>query len=126
MPSPDRVAALISCVIQQRLTEALETFYHPDCTMRENNAPPRIGRATSLERQRRNAALGTQMLELTAASCLIDGDRVAIEWHAEWRLPDGKRIRIEEVAMQQWQGDVILHERFFYDPRPLGPLIEYV
>ncbi len=63
------------------------------------------------------------MPELRPASCLIDRDR-AIEWHTEWVLPDGLRIRIEEVVLQQWQGELILHECFFYDPRPLGPLAE--
>src|SRR5688572_10404303 len=105
MPSPERVAELIRYVTEHRLVEALEHFYHPDSTMQENLAAPRIGRAVSIERQKRNAGLAAEILELRAVSCLIDGDRVAIEWHAEWRLPDGTQQRIEEVALQIWEGD---------------------
>jgi hypothetical protein len=126
MPTAERVADLIRHVEARRLVEALEAFYHPHSTMRENSAPPRIGRAASIERQRHNNTLGAEVLELRAASVLIDGDRAAIEWHGEWVLPDGRRHRIEEVALQSWEGDRILHERFFYDPRPLGDLAEPV
>lgn len=126
MPSPERVAELIRYVTEHRLVEALEHFYHPDSTMQENIAPPRIGRAVSIERQKHNAGLMAEILELRAASCLIDGDRVAIEWYAEWRLPDGSQQRIEEVALQVWDGDRIIQERFFYAPRPLGAWIEFV
>jgi len=125
MPTPERVGDLIRYVTGLRLVEALEEFYHPDSTMQENMAAPRIGRAVSIARQKRNAALAADVLELRAASCLIDGDRVAIEWHAEWRMPDGTQQRIEEVALQVWKGDRIIRERFFYDPRPLGAWIAF-
>jgi hypothetical protein len=29
---------------------------------------------------------------------------------------DGKTRRFEELAHQHWEGDVIVRERFFYDP----------
>jgi hypothetical protein len=28
-------------------------------------------------------------------------------------------VRVEEVALQTWKGDRIIHERFFYDMSPL-------
>lgn len=122
MPSSDRVAALIALVEAGRFVEALEGFYHEDATMRENNAPPRTSRAESIARQRRNADLGARIEAVKANAVLVDGDRSAIEWHAAWQFDDGRRYRIEEVALQRWQGDRIIEERFFYDPAPLGDL----
>jgi hypothetical protein len=33
-------------------------------------------------------------------------------------------VRIEEIALQQWRGDRIVHERFFYDPSPVVAAIQ--
>lgn len=86
--------------------------------MQENCDPPRIGLACSIERQKA-ARAGTKIIhEVRAASVVHDGNVAAIEWHAEWTLTNGARIRIEEVALQVWHGDRIIHERFFYDPTP--------
>ena len=30
-------------------------------------------------------------------------------------LKDGKRNMMEEVAVQKWKGDQIIHERFYYN-----------
>jgi len=30
--------------------------------------------------------------------------------------PSGKSMRIDEVALQEWRGDLIFRERFFYEP----------
>jgi len=57
-----------------------------------------------------NSFAGVRALKVFFPSC---------EWHAEWTLVWGQRIRIEEVAVQGWKGDRIIRERFFYDPTPL-------
>ena len=41
---------------------------------------------------------------------------VAIHWIFELTDKSGKVHRIDEVALQEWRGDKILRERFFYDP----------
>lgn len=119
MPDRKRVESLVQHTVEGRLIEALETFYHEDVVMQENNLPPRIGLAASIERQKMAKAAAMEIHEIKAASVLIDGDRAAIEWHAEWTLPNGTRVRVEEVALQTWKDDRIIHERFFYDMSPL-------
>ena len=47
---------------------------------------------------------------------LIDGDRVAIHWIFDFTLPDGSTRRFDEMALQTWRGELIVRERFFYDP----------
>lgn len=119
MPDRARVEALVGYVIENRLIEALEEFYHEDSTMQENCLPPRIGRRESIERQKVAQAMTAMIHEVRAVSILIDGDTVIIEYHAEWTLVSGQRVRIEEIALQEWRGDRIIRERFFYDPSPL-------
>ena len=49
-------------------------------------------------------------------SSVVEGDRVAIHWIFELTDQSGKVHRIDEVALQEWRGDRIFRERFFYDP----------
>jgi ketosteroid isomerase-like protein len=49
-------------------------------------------------------------------SSVVEGDRVAIHWIFELTDKSGKVLRVDEVALQEWRGDRISRERFFYDP----------
>ena len=41
-------------------------------------------------------------------------------WIFELTEKSGKSARVDEVAMQEWRGDRIFRERFFYDPSTLS------
>lgn len=34
----------------------------------------------------------------------------------EFTRPDGKMLRMDELALQRWRGEKVVEERFFYDP----------
>jgi hypothetical protein len=44
MPDTVRVRAFIALVENGRYVQAIEEFYHPDASMQENTAAPRLGR----------------------------------------------------------------------------------
>jgi ketosteroid isomerase-like protein len=119
VPDRETVEQLIRYTVEGRAEAALLAFYAEDVIIQENNQPPRIGRAASLARNA-DAAQWTQAVhEISVPRVLIDGNLVVIEWHAEWTLSNGERVRIEELALQSWEGDRVVFERFFYDPTPL-------
>ena len=55
-------------------------------------------------------------LTSTCVASVVEGDRVAINWVFEFTYHSGKTARFDEVALQEWRGDKIFRERFFYDP----------
>lgn len=116
MVARSRIDSLIQYTIENRLIEALNEFYHPHTVMQENCQAPRVGLATSIARQQAAQNMTAKIHEVKAVSVVHEGDRVAIEWHADWTLHNGARVKIEEIALQLWDGDRIVHERFFYDP----------
>ena len=87
--------------------------------MQENAAPPRVGRDLLVARER---VVLEQMSHVysKAISSVLDGDRVAIHWIFELTDKSGKVRRVDEVALQEWRGDRIFRERFFYDPSAQG------
>ena len=108
-------------VLSGRHDQAILDFYHPDASMQENQAPPRVGRDRLVAEERATMArfreIGTELLE----DPLVDGDRVAIRWRFTFTPADGPPLTMEELALQRWLGDRIAEERFFYDPRQMRP-----
>ena len=116
MPSRARVAALIAMVEEGKFVEAIEEFYTEDATMQENCEPPRGGRDRLVEGERKVLAAHKEARTLPGSSFVLDGDQVVIRWTFVFTRHDGRSFRMEELALQQWRGDRIAEERFFYDP----------
>lgn len=116
MPAKQRVEALIALVEQDRFVDALQEFYADDAVTQENDAPPRIGLAVLIERERQVLASLKRMHTLPVEWFFVEGDRSVIHWVFEFEDHQGRRFRFEEVATQLWRGDKIVKERFYFDP----------
>jgi hypothetical protein len=121
MPSRDRVLAFVALVEAARYVEALEGFYHPDATMRDNQQPPRVGLARLIADETATMARFAAMKTDPVTDLLIDGDKVMIRWRFTFTPAEGPAMILEEIALQRWAGDRIAEERFFYDPRQTRP-----
>jgi ketosteroid isomerase-like protein len=115
MPSRPRLDEFIAVVESGDHAGAIERYYTEDASMQENAAPPRLGRDGLVERERGVLARMTHVYS-KAMSSVLEGDHVAIHWIFELTEKSGDVRRLDEVALQQWRGDRIFRERFFYDP----------
>jgi ketosteroid isomerase-like protein len=100
MPTRARLDEFIAAVVSGDHAGAIERFYTEDASMQENAAAPRVGRDVLVAHER----------------AVLEGDRVAINWVFEFVYHSGKTGRFDEVALQEWRGDRVFRERFFYDP----------
>lgn len=124
MPSRSRVEAFIAMVESEDHVAAIENFYHPDATMQENGLPPRVGRDTLMERERKTLARIARVHTHKVTTFLVDGDNVAVRWTFDFTERDGITRRLEELALQHWRGDRIQTERFFYDTATAWQVVE--
>ena len=115
MPSRARLDEFIAVVEAGDHAGAIERYYTEDASMQENAAPPRVGRDV-LVAQERATLERVKTVVSTCVSSILEGDRVAINWIFDFTYLSGKTARIDEVALQEWRGDRIFRERFFYDP----------
>jgi ketosteroid isomerase-like protein len=115
MPSRARVDEFIAAVESGDHAGAVERYYTEDATMQENTAPPRQGRDKFVAHEREVMARMAK-IHSKAVSSVVEGDRVAIHWNFEMTDKSGKVRRFDEIAYQEWRGDRIFRERFFYDP----------
>ena len=99
-----------------QIFEALEQYYHEDVVVIDGNEPPREGKA--VQRKALQDWLG-MVKEMhgggtTAITANEETGVTMVESWTEITTQDGNRFKMEEVGVQQWKGDKIIHERFFY------------
>lgn len=118
-PSADQVRAFIRHVERQDYCAAVMQFYHEHAVSQDNQGLLRAGR---------NAILAHVMDILTrfgrvparrVKNYAINGQTVFINWQFELPRRDGSFVTLDEVAMQIWDGDRIVRERFYFDPAQL-------
>ncbi len=115
MPSRARLDEFIRVVESGDHAGAIERYYTDDASMQENTTPPRVGRDTLVAHERGILARMRHVYS-KAVTSVVEGDRVAIHWIFELTDETGKVHRVDEVALQEWRGDRIFRERFFYQP----------
>ena len=114
MPSRARLDEFIAAVVSGDNAGAIERFYTEDASMQENAAAPRVGR-DGLVAHERAVLERVESVTSTCVASVVEGDRVAINWVFEFVYKSGKTGRFDEVALQEWRGDRVWRERFFYD-----------
>jgi hypothetical protein len=114
MPSRERVEAFIASVVGGDHVRAIADFYHENASMQENLQTPRQGRAHLMAHEAR-VLERTKMHTHPNPLFLVDGDNVVINWIFDATGKDRITRRLNELALQRWEGDRIAEERFVYD-----------
>jgi ketosteroid isomerase-like protein len=115
MPTRERLNEFIALVETGDHVGAIQRYYTEDSSMQENAAPPRVGRNVLVAHESAVLARMSHVYS-KAVTSVVEGDRVAIHWIFELTEKSGKVLRFDEIALQEWRGDRIFRERFFYEP----------
>ena len=109
------VDELIDMVERGHFLEALLHFYASDAEVQENDQPPRVGIKALVANEKAVLAAFKSMTGQALVS-FVKGDRAVIRWAFEFIAGDGVVIRLDEIALQTWRDEKIVHEKFYYDP----------
>ena len=121
MPRAATLEAFIAVVESGAHVKAIEDFYAENASMRENQAEPRRGRPVLMANEAAVLARTASVVSKCVRPALVNGDHVVIRWIFDFTGKDGRRMHIEELAWQRWEGDRIAEEEFFYDPAQMRP-----
>lgn len=119
MPSLEVLHRFIAKVESNAHVEAIEAFYAPQASMQENEMPPRVGRDTLVAHETAVLSRMRSVKSGCVRPVFVDGDQVVIRWVFEFEAHDGTKTRMDELAYQRWEGDRVVEEKFYYDPRQL-------
>jgi hypothetical protein len=89
--------------------------------MRENQAPPRIGRDAHVANERKVMARAKSVQSKCIRPVFVSGDWVVLRWNFRFEWPDGTVTEMDELAYQRWEGERIAEETFYYDPAQKVP-----
>ena len=117
MPDRHVVEAFAAAVESNDHVGAIQRFYAPDASTRENQNRPRKGRDMLAAREAAVLASVAGVETTRLSPIFIDGDRSAIHWRFEFTPKDNGPAKVmEEIALQTWRGNELIEEHFFYDP----------
>jgi SnoaL-like domain len=114
LPTRERVQAFIAAVVGGDHVGAIADYYHEGASMQENLKAPRLGRALLMAHEAQ-ALQKVKMYTHPEPLYLLDGSHVVIHWTFDATGKDGVTRRLNELALQRWEGDRIAEERFVYD-----------
>jgi SnoaL-like domain len=115
----ERVDALVREVEAGRFVEAIDANYADDASSHESTGIDTTGKPALLAKERAFLTTVEKWNVIEAVDVLVDGQLSAIHWKFELTIA-GKRITMEELALQHWSGDGegarIVREQYFAFP----------
>lgn len=101
---------------QGQLLEAFDQYYHDEVVMTEPRGT-REGKEAcrEYEVQFLNNVREFHNLEVRNIGSDEKAGTTFVESMMDITFKDGNRVQMEQVAVQQWEGDQIKHERFYYE-----------
>ena len=115
MPKAATIERFIEKVEANLHVEAVESFYSSTATLQDNRSETR-GKKKQIEIEKNLLQWVTKMYSKCIRPYFINEDNVVIKWHFIFEFRDNTFIDLEELAYQEWKGELIEKEQFFFDP----------
>ena len=113
----DKAKDIYDMSAQGKSLEAFEKYYHNDVVMVEATGEARKGKDANRKFEVEFMGMIKEMHDGGVRS-ITSNEKEATTMVESWMdvtMKDGKRNMMEEVAVQKWKGDQIIHERFYYN-----------
>lgn len=118
----DKAKEMYAMIEQGQIMEAFEKFYHVDIEMIEATGEIRKGK--DYNREFEIKFMGSiQEMHGSGTGNITANEADKVTMVSSWMdvtFKDGNRVKMEEVAEQFWEGDLIIKERFYYNPGPMS------
>jgi ketosteroid isomerase-like protein len=101
-----------------KMLEAFEKYYHNDVVMEEATGEVRKGKDVNREYEKKFISTIKEFHGMGVKS-ITSNENEGVTMVESWMdatMSDGNRMKMEEVAVQHWQGDKIILEHFYYNP----------
>lgn len=111
-----KVRQMYDMIDKGQAMEALDQYYHDDVVVIDGLSEPRNGK----EAQRKALAEWFGSVKdyhgsgVSAITANEDEGITTVESWTEITFQDGSKVRMEEIGVQKWEGDKIIHGNFFF------------
>jgi len=110
----EKIDELNHLILQGKVMEGFEKFYHEDVIMQENELPPTVGKGANRTRELEFHNNITELREEQVLEVAI-GDNVSmVVWQYDFTHKQWGARRYKQVSVQHWRDGLIVKEQFFY------------
>ncbi|MGI9544970.1 MAG: nuclear transport factor 2 family protein [Cyclobacteriaceae bacterium] len=109
----ERVKALDQQVLEGKILEAVEAFFHPDVVTKEGNGSETHGLA-EIQEKLQNFFQGISSVNEIRLHSQTVGDEVTMsEFTFDLTQTDGSPILWNEVLRRKWKDGLVINERYY-------------
>ncbi len=112
-----KAKSLYAMIGQGQMLDAFEKFYHEEVVMQEATGEVRKGKETNREFEKKWLA-GIETFHGGGVNSITsneDDGVTSVESWTDVTFKNGRRAKLEEVAIQKWEDGLIVYERFYYN-----------
>lgn len=111
----DKINKVYEHIAQGTALDAFETFYHNNVDMILEDGTVVAGKDANRDRENEFFASVEEFhgMEVTAVGSNEDEAKTFVESWMDVTFKGGDRMKLEQVAVQYWDGDLITRERFY-------------
>ena len=105
---------LNAMVLEGKMLDAFEKYYHEDVAMQENHLPPTFSKNANRVRELEFLGNITEFRGAEVKSIAV-GDNISyVTWNYDYTHKEWGVRQYAQVSVQQWKDGKIIHEQFIY------------
>lgn len=101
-------------IIQGKMMEAFEKYYHEDVAMQENSEPPMVGKSANRERELEFLDNIVEFRGAAVQGMVVAGDLSFVIWDYDYTHKQWGERKYTQISVQQWKDNRIVQETFYY------------
>ncbi len=112
----EKITDLYKIMMEGRMLDAFDKYYGENVIMEEVGEDQKIGKALNREREEKFMA-GIEAFHGMGVDAITSDEAAKVTMVENWMdvtLVGIGRIMMRQVAVQYWDGDYIVHEKFYH------------
>jgi hypothetical protein len=105
---------LNSLLLDGKMMEAFEKYYHEDVEMQENLNAPTKGKAANRKRELEFLDNITEFRGASVSAQAVNDNTSFVVWNYDYTHKAWGQRKYTQVSVQSWQDGQIIREQFFY------------
>ena len=105
---------LNSLVVEGKLMDAFEKYFHDDVVMQENSNSPVIGKAANRQREIDFLSNIQEFRSASVSGIGVGAEISFVVWSYDYTHKDWGVKNYTQVSVQNWKDGKIIKEQFFY------------
>ncbi|WKN43737.1 SnoaL-like domain-containing protein [Tunicatimonas pelagia] len=117
MTYQEKAQDLYNMINSGQLLDAFDKYYHQNCVMVEATGDRREGKDVNRQYEEKFLSSIKEFHGAGVGSIASNEENkvTTVESWMDVTFQDDNRVKLEQVAVQKWDGDHIVNERFYYN-----------